>query len=214
MPLQLQPATTADISSLTEIYFQSFRNPLSLAAFPRTEGIRTWWNTKNVPVDLADPASRILKVTEPEVSGDKIIAFAKWVVPRVNKGKEGTRKGSHLEENLPEWPADADQEFCDSLFGAMLKKRHQIMGDRPYYFLEMLGTLPAYQGRGADSSLIRWGTDLADRDGVESYLDALDGGELYERFGWQTVDEVLAFNGKHKALCMVREPQAVDDHMT
>lgn len=49
----------------------------------------------------------------------------------------------------------------------------------------MLGTHPAYRGRGAASTLIRWGCDLADEKGVGAYIDASKAGApLYEKFGF------------------------------
>lgn len=52
----------------------------------------------------------------------------------------------------------------------------------------MLGTHPDYRGRGAGSSLVRWGCDLADENGVGAYVDATrSGAPLYARFGF--VDE-------------------------
>jgi predicted N-acetyltransferase YhbS len=49
----------------------------------------------------------------------------------------------------------------------------------------MLGTHPDYRKRGAGSMLVKWGCDLADREGVAAYVDASsNGAPLYERFGF------------------------------
>ena len=52
----------------------------------------------------------------------------------------------------------------------------------------MLGTHPDYRGRGAGSVLIKYGCDLADKNGVGAYVDASKAGApLYAKFGF--VDE-------------------------
>ena len=74
-----------------------------------------------------------------------------------------------------------------------------------YVDLEMLGTLPECQGRGAAGQLIRWGLEQADRDGVEAYIEASPvGAPIYERFGWKAEAQVRALNGKYTELLMVR----------
>lgn len=48
-----------------------------------------------------------------------------------------------------------------------------------------MGTLPEYQGRGAGSLLVKWGCDLADKDGVAAYVDASkEGAPLYKKYGF------------------------------
>lgn len=45
--------------------------------------------------------------------------------------------------------------------------------------LEMLGTHEDYQRNGIAASLIKWGTDQADKDGLETYLDGSEIGQPY-----------------------------------
>jgi GNAT superfamily N-acetyltransferase len=51
--------------------------------------------------------------------------------------------------------------------------------------LDMLGTHPDYRGRGAASALVKWGCDIADREGDGAYVDASKAGApLYQRHGF------------------------------
>lgn len=51
--------------------------------------------------------------------------------------------------------------------------------------LESLGTHPDYQRRGAGSMLVKWGCDLADKNGVAAYVDASkEGAALYKKYGF------------------------------
>jgi predicted N-acetyltransferase YhbS len=63
----------------------------------------------------------------------------------------------------------------------------------------MLCTHPDFQKRGAGSMLVKWGCDLADKDGVSAYVDASKtGAPLYERFGF--VDRSLPDQGNIAAM--------------
>lgn len=68
----------------------------------------------------------------------------------------------------------------------------------------MLGTHPDYRRRGSASMLIRWGCELADRDGVVAYVDASPAGApLYQKFGFKDCrDPELSAKG---VVAMVRE---------
>lgn len=51
--------------------------------------------------------------------------------------------------------------------------------------LDTLGTHPDYQRRGAGSLAVKWGCDMADKDGVSAYVDAnKEGAGLYKKFGF------------------------------
>jgi predicted N-acetyltransferase YhbS len=55
-------------------------------------------------------------------------------------------------------------------------------------------THPDYQRRGCGSTLVSWGCDLADENGVGAFVDASkEGIPLYERFGF--VDKSDADSG-------------------
>ncbi|MCJ1481956.1 hypothetical protein MMC06_002117 [Schaereria dolodes] len=149
----------------------------------------------NAEAFLKDTSARFIKVLQ----GKKIVAFAKWIVP-IKFGKGGDDP-----DVMPSWPEDANAELCEEFFGELAKMRRQLMGYRPHYYLEMLGTLPECQGRGAAGQLIRWGLEQADRDGVEAYIEASPvGAPIYERFGWKAEAQVRALNGKYTELLMVR----------
>lgn len=60
--------------------------------------------------------------------------------------------------------------------------------------LEFVATHPDYQGKGAGSLMLRWGTERADAEGVEAYLEAApDAIALYERFGFREAGRLDTF---------------------
>lgn len=64
--------------------------------------------------------------------------------------------------------------------------------------LDICITLPAARRRGAASMSLQWGVDKADEMDVEAFIEAtVEGAQLYERFGFRTVEVVdLKRDGK------------------
>lgn len=119
---------------------------------------------------------------------------------------------------MPPWPEDegSDHALLNEFFGSLAKKRAEIMSTRPHYYLEMLGTLPEHQGRGAGSLMMKWGVELADREGMDAYLESSPKGVgVYRKFGFVEQDEVtvnVEAYGEYKNLCMVRKPTTGAQH--
>lgn len=57
--------------------------------------------------------------------------------------------------------------------------------------LKLLHTHPDHQKRGAGSSLIKWGTEEADRLGIPAFLESSPQGlSLYKKCGFEVLDTV------------------------
>lgn len=64
--------------------------------------------------------------------------------------------------------------------------------------LGVLATHPGHQGRGAAKLLMQWGADRADDAGVDAYLEATENAKpLYEKFGFETTQELAFDLGRH-----------------
>jgi len=81
----------------------------------------------------------------------------------------------------------------------------------------MLATHPSHRHHGAASTLIKWGTDLADAEGLCVCLEATDGNEgFYQKFGFRKVSEAMhdlrpwGGAGFYTHVFMVREPKVVE----
>lgn len=82
--------------------------------------------------------------------------------------------------------------------------------------LDLLATLPSHQRHGAASALVKWGTDLADREGLPVFLEATAGNDgFYGKFGFEKVGEARhdlskwGGQGWYTHVFMVREPVVV-----
>ena len=187
MALTVREATLADATQMADIYFSAFNvDAISLVCFPRNNSkVYDWWYNMIVE-ELADPYSHSLVITAPvvdsSISKSEIIAWSKWNVPSPKP----------LDTDLPQWPEGADVELANHFFGNLFTKRKSIMGERKHWYLEMLATKPAWQGKGAAGKLMRWGLEKADADGLETYIEASpDGKSIYEHFGFREVERLI-----------------------
>ena len=79
----------------------------------------------------------------------------------------------------------------------------------PHWYLEVLGTEPARQGRGLGSSLLRPILALCDRDGLGTYLESSSERNrvLYERHGFRVVERFNMPGGGPEIRRMWRDPR-------
>ena len=78
----------------------------------------------------------------------------------------------------------------------------------PHWYLEIIGTEPAQQGRGLGSALMRPVLALCDRDWLGAYLEASSerSRALYERHGFRVVERFNMPGGGPEIRRMWREP--------
>ncbi|KAJ5528239.1 hypothetical protein N7513_012398 [Penicillium frequentans] len=199
--LELHDAIPTDAQDLTEVFLAAFSDPFNRTLFPPTAEVRKWiadnfLNAKG----LASEHEVILKVTD---DNGKPVAFAKWVRPYHAAADRDLRS----DDAVGGWPVGSDKDLCDLFFGTMSDHHHRLMGDRPHYYLELLGVHPSYQGRGLASQLLKWGLARADEESVEVFLSSSPEGKfMYEKNGFKTYESFSPFPG-YKQLNMIRPAQ-------
>ena len=80
--------------------------------------------------------------------------------------------------------------------------------------LDIIHTHPLHQGRGAGAELIKWGTDLADKQGFHCYLESSPAAySLAKRFDFEDIEDICIdlrkYNerhGKYEHTVMTRPP--------
>jgi ribosomal protein S18 acetylase RimI-like enzyme len=79
----------------------------------------------------------------------------------------------------------------------------------PHWYLSLLGTDPAQQGRGIGSALIRTVTDECDEQGTPAYLESSKESNVpyYERHGFKVTAELPLPKGGPSLWLMWRDPQ-------
>lgn len=176
---------------MCECFFDGFSNNVpARICFPRTSSQAQAFWYDSLSEEIQDPNARFLVVADISTVPETVIAFAKWNAPLPS---------DTVYPPLPDnWPRDGSPEEARAFFEKLAKKHEVIMDKRPHWYLEIIGTKKAYQGKGAGGMLIRWGTEKADRDGVECYLDASPmGAPIYERYGFKTLETINFFDEKY-----------------
>ncbi|KAK5704289.1 hypothetical protein LTR97_003305 [Elasticomyces elasticus] len=200
---RIRDAKKEDAPAMTEVFFRSFNALFWQYFMPDTAVLRQWWTDGwQAGVLSSTDQSFVVEDTEKD---NKIVAFSRWMKPQSD--------GSQERECWPDLPPNMDLEVATAFFGGMEANRHEMMGKRPHWFLEMLGVHEDYQKFGIGASLIKWGTDQADSDGLETYLDASEKGKPYYKkrhaFGRDTPIKIpdRPEYGSFIYVSLVREPQ-------
>ncbi|KAI0401787.1 hypothetical protein F4802DRAFT_609096 [Xylaria palmicola] len=116
------------------------------------------------------------------------------------------------------WPDVNDRRFMARLWRDYVQPRTRAIRDsrgRGVYVLELLAIHPDYQGLGAGTALVTWGTKAADELRVTAVVESTPAGRrVYEKCGLRADIEEMVFdaNGefadraKPKLIFMMREP--------
>ncbi|KAG4034451.1 hypothetical protein MFRU_003g04140 [Monilinia fructicola] len=201
MTLALRSATASDATDLTNIYFSAFdRDEISLLCFPRTTSTAWNWWYSSILSEIRDPSSHFLCIYDASSPDQEIISYAKW---------NDTSAPVSTVGDLPEWPEGCDVGVANHFFGTLIERRWEIMGERKHWYLELVATIPEWQGKGAAGKLMRWGLERADAEAVETYLEASPVGKgIYEYFGFEEKGRlVVPVEGKGDFVeCMMVRP--------
>ncbi|KAI1391723.1 acyl-CoA N-acyltransferase [Hypoxylon trugodes] len=188
MSFKLRNATPSDIPTIIDVFFDTFGDhPVTQLVFrSRREDVQKFF--VGSPEDKPDPSTHFLVLTDPNAADpDKPFAFCKWFERPKPAGNPSPP---------PSWPEDADQACVEECFGTIEKKHKEIMGDRPHWYLDILGVLSEYQGKGAGKQLLRWGVEKADDEKIEAFVvSSPAGAPLYAKYGFETLQTALVGNG-------------------
>jgi GNAT superfamily N-acetyltransferase len=134
--------------------------------------------------NLIDPTIRYLKVTNSDTG--ELIASAKWHLHLHPHNEPNADEACTASQRIPEERSAIMDDFLELVH----RHRQACIGTRPHLALTNLSTRPAHRRNGAASIMIRWGLEVADEHGVETYTEAHEGSKtLYEKFGFKTVGE-------------------------
>ena len=89
-----------------------------------------------------------------------------------------------------------------------VEARHQLTAPAQHWFLDSVGVLPQYQGKGYGGKLIRAMLVRTDRESLPVYLDTMDEADVrrYEHFGFRIIDKSAVPKTTLTNWSMLREP--------
>ncbi|KAI1313259.1 hypothetical protein F5Y03DRAFT_160286 [Xylaria venustula] len=130
-----------------------------------------------------DPSSNWIYVTD-ESSGD-VVGAAQWNIYKENPYANGPPELKAYW--FPEGPL---KQVSDQLLGGLVKKRPRYMS-KPHLLLSYCFVHSAHRRRGVASLLLEWGTERADKLGLESFVESTEiGRAAYEKHGFEFVEDL------------------------
>ena len=115
------------------------------------------------------PATTTTTTTTDAAAAAQVVAVACWCAPALDPTKPALEPHT-MEPAVEDAPAENQQaralfqRLHDTLTGARSEALMGAERDTHYWYLDTLATVPAFQGRGLGSMLVRWGIEHARED--------------------------------------------------
>ncbi|OTB09894.1 hypothetical protein K445DRAFT_319770 [Daldinia sp. EC12] len=204
MSFKVRKATPSDVPSLIDVYFDAFGDhPVTRRVFnSNREHVRKFW-LDPLASNQQKPTEHFMVLTDPNSeTPERIVGFGIW--------REVFTTASSAEPPPPaSWPEDADLSCVESFFGTVDRMHKQIMGNRPHWYLDILGVREDTRGKGAGTQLLKWGLAKADDAKLEAFLAASPAGApLYAKYGFDVIETVPLDDGKRLESFMMRPAKA------
>ncbi|KAK5134981.1 hypothetical protein LTR08_005933 [Meristemomyces frigidus] len=158
-------------------------------------------------------------VARDEGNGE-VMSYAQWVLPKADDEVDADPTPDEERKTMDEFRKglmpDMNVGLMVEFWAKLHVMRRSVLRGRRHYLLGNLGTLPAYQRRGAASALTSWPFAEADKEGVIVYLDTDEAGDarrMYEKLGFERVGDASfdlskhGGQGRHTHMGMIRKPQ-------
>ncbi|GAW20530.1 hypothetical protein ANO14919_100380 [Xylariales sp. No.14919] len=130
-----------------------------------------------------DPSSHWVYITD-ESSGD-VVGAAQWNIYKENPYANGPPELKAYW--LPEGPL---KQVSDQLLGGWVEKRPRYMS-KPHLLISYCFVHSAHRRRGVASLMLKWGTERADKLGLESYVESTEiARTTYEKHGFELVEDL------------------------
>ncbi|MCJ1385023.1 hypothetical protein MMC17_008141 [Xylographa soralifera] len=207
MPIELCPIRKSDTAVVNEMIFAAFKDDFVAHLMynnDATPSMKAWTLQEREKNWGQGPGERHVGVRDTETG--QLIASSHWFFYPQREGDDWKK--------IPilEFPAGFNQEGCNHLIKAHTRKRHEIMGSKPFTFLSTCITFPAHQRRGAGALMMQWGVEQSRALNLPIFLIASPAGRrLYENFNFEVIDHCALVSSftteKRDSLVMLlREP--------
>lgn len=116
-----------------------------------------------------------------DVAGD-FAAVALWLAPGVEP--DGEAMGQIIEAHMP------PEKMADG--GGLVAQMNKFHPHEPHWYLPLIGTDPARQGKGYGAVLMEHAVRRCDESGLPAYLESSNPANVpfYERFGFQVMGKI------------------------
>lgn len=94
-----------------------------------------------------------------------------------------------------------------------IERKHKELAPNKHWYLALLAVDPQHQGKGYGSRLLSEMLSYIDEEGLPCYLETDIGKNvsIYQRFGFEVVDEFAVPEIKDKMVAMLRKPKTINN---
>ncbi|PWY96837.1 hypothetical protein BCV70DRAFT_203400 [Testicularia cyperi] len=195
----VRPVERKNLKRLAEIHQRALMDPTSQTPDPLSEALQAEPDPDlgRHPTEEERVARTLARLTAEFSSGKYDVVGAFY--PSNEEGKEDEMAGFAIwrrltpddESDLPEWKAKVEQNptLFHRFMHKMFETRERVMQGKSYYFLKLLCIDRQFQRMGIGSTLVRYGTQKADAEGVDAYLESSPAGKgAYIKNGFEVID--------------------------
>lgn len=127
MPLQLAPASEADLPTIVKIQFAAFaQDAVNRLMFPVPTPPSTFEKALDRKGrDFRNPDVALMKVTDTETG--EIISFAQWIIYKHQRPEEEWNK-----EEKRDWGEGTNVAVADAFMAAINRNRRKFMAGKPH----------------------------------------------------------------------------------
>ena len=192
MPLILLPVDEKDLSDIAKIQSAAFT-----ASSPEFENLLHPNGRTNAIIAsdidalrkrFANPNVVFLKVVDTDLSS-QAVAFAIWRITREDEPIAETRPPPTISKPEQDDNGDINHALFTAFLNWGMPGKQQLIAGRKRVDLTFLCTLPEHQRRGAGKMLLQKGTEIANQEGLDSWVVASSAGlPLYKSVGFEEVE--------------------------
>ncbi|KAK4118627.1 acyl-CoA N-acyltransferase [Parathielavia appendiculata] len=206
MPLLVRPATEADSTRSGIIGRDAFRDIFHESLFPPHLAHKSetgdleldeaqWRTTRNLRrIRDGQPTFVVLDAAEDASTAEEVVAVAHWQPPLQTPPSAAATFATK-----DPVPGSLDLKKAEEIFRVMTDETTKVLGPDWHentWFLVHLAVDPNHQRRGIGKMLVRYGLDLAQKDGKDAFLISTPAGRgMYRSVGFRDVGEPFPICG-------------------
>ena len=175
-------AEAADLSSIGTLHARAYHPTREWHRRIFPESIAPWWEEKYAK-DIEDPNCYVLKISAPGAPNSVLglLSLRKY---------EANETGAGRWASFPP-PGEVDKVAYDTMINSMVEYRERFMLGRMHLCIDHFGVDDRYQRRGFGKMLMARACEIADREGLDIFVQANEFAEsFYQNFGFSTEERL------------------------
>ncbi|KAI6381298.1 hypothetical protein MCOR25_001232 [Pyricularia grisea] len=192
--IRVRPGTPADTEAIVDIHYAAFEaGPTSKLLSPGgvTEDAKAKFGARIFPQpeegkkEEGEPLVFVAELVGDDGAQPELVAFSKWTLFRTERSRDqwDVERPPMTVEMLGE---GSDADVFNAFIGRMHEYKSKYIQGQKHLHLGILACSPKYHRLGAGGALLSRGFELADAEGLPTFLESSpEGYKLYKRNGFE-----------------------------